>query len=173
MGHNIRTKWSNTIPGWLEMKVLQGNRFAVDWCGAYDVNLNEYIFTSTCKGLCSRFKCVKKEVSFLPFCSCFVLQQKEMLLDSLYICRGIFRAQSNIYNGTFFAKMVKMIKPLTIFKKAPSQIFDWVQNMPPIWMYLVIFRPLTTTFNHYCTILQIKIWGCIPLFLEDKYMLIR
>ena len=117
MGHNIRTKWSNTILGWLEMKVLQGNKFAVDWCGAYDVNLNEYIFTSTCKGICSRFKCVKKEVSCFPFCSCFVLQQKEMLLDSLYICRGIFRAQSNIYNWTFFAKMVKMIKPLTIFSK--------------------------------------------------------
>ena len=63
-------------------KYSKGNRFALDWCGANDVNLNKYIFTCTSKGLCYRRKCVKKEVSCLPFCSCSVLQQK-ILLHSL------------------------------------------------------------------------------------------
>ena len=35
--------------GW---KYSKHNRFAVDWCGAY-VNLHEYRFTCTCKGLCT------------------------------------------------------------------------------------------------------------------------
>ena len=63
--------------GW---KYSKGNRFAVDWCGAYDVNLNEYIFTCTCKGLCSRCKCVKKEVSCLPFCSCVCIATQENIV---------------------------------------------------------------------------------------------
>ena len=43
--------------GW---KYSKGNIFAVDWCGTYDVNLNEYIFTCNYKGLCTRWKCVKR-----------------------------------------------------------------------------------------------------------------
>ena len=39
------------------------NRFAVDWCGAYNANLNDYKFACTCKGLCSRSKCVEKDLS--------------------------------------------------------------------------------------------------------------
>ena len=77
-------------------KYSKDNRFAVDWWGAYDVNLNEYIFTCTCKGRCSWFKCVKKEVLCLPFCSCSVLQQIKILLDSLCKCRGVFKAPSSI-----------------------------------------------------------------------------
>ena len=30
-------------------KYYKENRFAIDYCGAFDVNLNEYIFTCTCK----------------------------------------------------------------------------------------------------------------------------
>ena len=36
--------------GW---KYFNGKRIAVDWCGVYDVNLNGYIFSCTCKGLVS------------------------------------------------------------------------------------------------------------------------
>ena len=53
--------------GW---KYSKGYRFAVDCCGTYVVNLSEYIFTCTCKGLYTFCKCVKKEVSCLLFCSC-------------------------------------------------------------------------------------------------------
>ena len=31
--------------------------------------------------------------------------------------RGVFRNQSNIYDGVFFAKIVNGFKPLTIFAK--------------------------------------------------------
>ena len=72
-------------------KYSKGNRFALDWCGANDVNLNKYIFTCTSNGLCYWRKCVKKEVSCLPFCSCSVLQQK-ILLHSL--SRGLSKCYS-------------------------------------------------------------------------------
>ena len=43
--------------------------------------------------------------------------------------RDVFRTWSNLYNGAFFAKILNGLKLLTIFaKKAPSQIFDWVEN---------------------------------------------
>ena len=43
--------------------------------------------------------------------------------------RGVFKTQSNIYNEAFFAKILNGFKLLTIFvKKAPSQMFDWVEN---------------------------------------------
>ena len=63
--------------GW---KYSKDNRFAVDWCGTYDVNLNEYIFTCTCKGLYTRCKCVKEEVSCLPFCSCACIASQENIV---------------------------------------------------------------------------------------------
>ena len=63
--------------GW---KYFKDNRFAVDWCRTYDVNLNEYIFACTCKGLCTRCKCVKKEVSCLPFCSCACIASQENIV---------------------------------------------------------------------------------------------
>ena len=80
--------WGVTLPpsdkipspvhwGW---KYCKGNRFAVDWCGAYDVNLNENTFTCTCKGLYSRCKCMKKEVSCLPFCSCDCIATQENIV---------------------------------------------------------------------------------------------
>ena len=60
--------------GW---KYSKDRRFAVEWCGAYDINLNDYIFTCTCKGLCTQYKCVKKEVSCLTFCSCVCIATRE------------------------------------------------------------------------------------------------
>ena len=43
--------------------------------------------------------------------------------------RGIFRTRLDIYNGAFSAKILSGFKLLIIFtKKAPSQMFDWVEN---------------------------------------------
>ena len=43
--------------------------------------------------------------------------------------RGVFATWSNIYNGAFFAKILNGFKLLTIFaRKAPSQMFNWVEN---------------------------------------------
>ena len=45
------------------------------------------------------------------------------------VYRGVLRTGPNIYKGAFFAEMLNGFKLLTIFeKKAPSQIFDWVEN---------------------------------------------
>ena len=63
--------------GW---KYSKHNRFAVDWCGVYDVNLHEYRFTCTCKGLCTWCRCVKKEVSCLPFYSCVCTASQENIV---------------------------------------------------------------------------------------------
>ena len=44
-------------------------------------------------------------------------------------CRGVSRTLSNINKGAFFVKILDGFKLLTIFeKKAPSQMFDWVEN---------------------------------------------
>ena len=75
--HTLRSAYA---AGWiwgLTLHYSKYNRFTVDWCGAYDVNLNEYIFICTCRGLCSRGKCVKKEVSCLSFCGCVCIATKE------------------------------------------------------------------------------------------------
>ena len=46
-------------------------------------------------------------------------------------CRGVLGTQSNIYDGTFFVKILKGFQPQTIFeKKAPLWMFDWVLNTP-------------------------------------------
>ena len=43
--------------------------------------------------------------------------------------RGVFRTGSNIYNGAVFAKIINDFKLSTTFaQKAPSQMFDWVEN---------------------------------------------
>ena len=43
--------------------------------------------------------------------------------------RGVFRTLSNICKGGVFVKILNGFKLLTIFeKKAPSQMFDWVEN---------------------------------------------
>ena len=53
--------------GW---KYSEERKFIVDWCPVCEVNLSDYTFTCTCKGPCTRCKCVKKEASCLPFCGC-------------------------------------------------------------------------------------------------------
>ena len=64
--------------GW---KYSKDNRFGVDWCGVHDVNLNEYIFYMY---LCTRCKCVKKEVSCLRFCNWVCIASQENIV-SLFI----------------------------------------------------------------------------------------
>ena len=71
-------------------------RTVVDWYGAYDANLNDYIFSCTCKRLCIRCKCVNIEVSWLSFCSCVCIATREKFyyirnMYYLYNCRSIFR----------------------------------------------------------------------------------
>ena len=102
----ITTSWSNTISGWLEMEVLQGQEVAVDWCRAYHINLNDEIFICIVKGFCSRCKCVKKEVSCFQFCTCVCIAARENIVGylNLYICIDVFRTQSNIYDGAFLRK---------------------------------------------------------------------
>ena len=50
---------SDQIPSLVnwEWKYSQNNRFALDWCRAYNANLNDCKFTCICNGLCSRSKC--------------------------------------------------------------------------------------------------------------------
>ena len=74
-----------------EWKYSKDNMFAADWCRAYDVNLNEYIFTCTCKELC--FWCKWKKYHVFHFAVASVLQHKKILLDSLFI-----HMQTRIYN---------------------------------------------------------------------------
>ena len=47
--------------------------------------------------------------------------------------KGVFRTQLNIYDGGFVAKIVRDFQPLTIFAKAPLQMFDWVLHTP-LWI---------------------------------------
>ena len=61
-------------------------RIVVDWCGAYDANLNDYIFSCTCKRLCIRCKCVNIEVSWFPFCSCVCIATRENSFITFEIC---------------------------------------------------------------------------------------
>ena len=45
--------------------------------------------------------------------------------------KDVFRTQSNIFDGAFFAKAINGFQPLTIFAKGfPYQMFDWVLNTP-------------------------------------------
>ena len=46
-------------------------------------------------------------------------------VENLQVCRTL----SNIYKRDLFVKILNSFKLLTIFeKKAPSQMFDWVEN---------------------------------------------
>ena len=143
-----------------EWKYSKDNMFAADWWRAYDVNLNEYIFTCTCKELC--FWCKWKKYHVLHFAVASVLQHKKILLDSLFI-----HMQTRIYNPvkyvqwTLFCENSKEIKIVNyIFKKVWSEMFNWVWNTPLKWMYLVIFRCVSSAciyLNILCVIICQKI----------------
>ena len=150
MGRNITNKWSNTISVDWRWKQSKDKRFTVDWFGAYDVNLNEYIFTCTCKGLCTRCKYVKKEVSCLPFCSCACIASQENIVGQfIYTYTEAYLEPSQTSMIQLFCKNSKQLQTANyLFKKAPSQIFGWVQNTSPIWMYLVIFRSVSSACIH-------------------------
>ena len=53
--------------GW---KYSPDRKIIVDWCAVTNVNLNDYFFTFTCKGFCTRCKCITKEAPCLPYCNC-------------------------------------------------------------------------------------------------------
>ena len=77
----VRLQQSDQIPssGDLGWKYTKTNRFVVEWRETYDDNLNEYIFTCTCKGFSSRY-------SWIVYLS---------------ICRGVFKTLANFYDGAF------------------------------------------------------------------------
>ena len=89
--------------GW---KYFKGNRFAVDWCGVYHANLNDYIFTCTCERLYILCKCVKKEVLCLPFCSCVCIATREHSLyyigNFIYTYTRAYLEPSQTSNMEFF-----------------------------------------------------------------------
>ena len=70
--------------GW---KYFKGKKIAVDWCGAYDVNLSNCIFSWTWKILYIRYQCVKEFYVF-HFAVASVLQQGNIIyiiLEILFI----------------------------------------------------------------------------------------
>ena len=52
--------------------------------------------------------------------------------------RGVFRTQSNIYDGSFLAVVNKIVAFMCehFSEKAPLYIFDWVLNTPLLKMKL-------------------------------------
>ena len=49
---------------------IPDRKIIVDWYAVTNVNLNNYLFTCTCKGSCTRCKCITKEAPCLPYCNC-------------------------------------------------------------------------------------------------------
>ena len=83
----VTLQTSDQIPSpvdW-EWKYSKSKEIVVDWCGAYDVNLNDYIFSCTCKVLCIRCQCLKKGVLCLPFCSSICILQGNIVYIILKI----------------------------------------------------------------------------------------
>ena len=71
-------------------KYFKGKRIAVDWCGVYVANLNDYIFSCTSKRLCIRCKSVN--ISSLPLCSCVWIAKTVVLYstrENLQMCSYI------------------------------------------------------------------------------------
>ena len=55
-----------------------------------------------------------------------------MCLIMCQYCRGVFRTQSNIYDGAFFAKIVQAYNHLLFSRKklwrGPKYVFEFVQS---------------------------------------------
>ena len=138
------------------------------------VNLHEYIFTCTYKGLCTRCKCVKKEVSCLPFCSCACIASQENIVGQFIHIQRRIQNPVNHLRWSFLYKNSKQLKTVKyFFKKAPSQIFGWVRNTPLIWMSLVIFRSMSSDGIHaniLCVIVcQIIVQHKLSTFIALQY----
>ena len=84
-GVTLQTSDQISSPVDWEWKYSKGKEIAVDWCGAYDVNLNDYIFSCTCNVLCIRCWCLKKGVLCLPFCSSICISQGNIVYFILKI----------------------------------------------------------------------------------------
>ena len=97
---------SDQIPSLVnwEWKYSQNNRFALDWCRAYNANLNDCKFTCICNGLCSRSKCQKKEL---------LGQENKILLCGL-LMHMPRRVQNPVKHLrlSFFCENSKQLKPV-------------------------------------------------------------
>ena len=87
--------------GW---KYCKYNRLAVDWCGAYYVIISYYVimFTYTCKKFSLMQMCNERSItsSVLQLCL-YCVTRKYCWIVYLYIYRGVFTTQSNIYDRIF------------------------------------------------------------------------
>ena len=92
----------------------------------------------------------RKKYHVVRFVVVSVLYHKKVLLDSLFI--HIQRRIQNPVNHlrwSFLYGNSKQLKTVNyFFKKAPSQIFVWIRNTLPIWMYLVSFRSVSSAAIH-------------------------
>ena len=61
--------------GW---KYFKDKKIAVDWCGAYDVNLSNCIFSWTWKILYIRCQCVKEFYVFHFVVACFTTREHNL-----------------------------------------------------------------------------------------------
>ena len=89
---DVTLQSSDQIPSLVDCrwKYFKGKRIAVDWCGVYVANLNDYIFSCTSKRLCIRCKSVN--ISSLPLCSCVWIAKTVVLhstRENLQMCSYI------------------------------------------------------------------------------------
>ena len=89
---DVTLQSSDQIPSLVDCrwKYFKGKRIAVDWCGVYVANLNDYIFSCTSKRLCIRCKSVN--ISSLPLCSCVWIAKTVVLYstrENLQMCSYI------------------------------------------------------------------------------------
>ena len=73
--------------GWMWGSILQGRicipsaiewgwKYNADrqivpaWCNTSKITLDDYLFTCTCKNICTRCRCAIKNQSCLPYCKC-------------------------------------------------------------------------------------------------------
>ena len=94
--------------GW---KYFKDIRFVADQCSAYEVNLNGYFFSCTCKRLYKGYKCVKEEVyQVLQFVVACVSQHGKItysILESMFIhMQGHIQNPVKHLQQSFSAKIV-------------------------------------------------------------------
>ena len=73
---------------------------------------------------------MKKEVSCLPFCSCACIASQENIVGQfIYTYTKAYLEPSQTSMMQLFCENSKQLQTANyLFKKAPSQIFGWVQN---------------------------------------------
>ena len=93
---------------------------------------------------------LRKKYHVFRFVVASVLHHQKILLDSLFIhIQRRIQDPVKHLQCSFFCENTKQLKAVKyFFKKAPSQIFGWVRYTPLIWMYLVIFRSVSSACIH-------------------------